>query len=123
MVGTLANWKTRAPSHDLWSPWRLCSSEVTQIFQMEEAIKMGFYVKYSHSTAGYKGPKGLPWWLSGKEFTCNAGDMGSVPRWGRSSEEGNGYPLQYSCLEYHMDRGAWWATVHGVPKSQTQLSS
>ena len=40
-----------------------------------------------------------------------------VPRWGRSPEEGNGNPLQYSCLESPMDRGAWWATVHGVPKS------
>ena len=57
MLGTLANWKARAPSHSLWSPWRLCSSEVTQTFQMEEAIKVGFYVKNSHLTAGYIGPK------------------------------------------------------------------
>ena len=52
MVGTLANWKARAPYHSLWSPWRLCSSEVTQTFQMEEAIKVGINVKYSHLTAG-----------------------------------------------------------------------
>ena len=53
-----------------------------------------------------------------KESICNAGDLGSVPRLERSSGEGNGYPLQYSCLENSMDRGAWWATVHGVTKSQ-----
>ena len=46
---------------------------------------------------------------------------GSISRWGRSSGEGNGNPLQYSCLENPRDRGAWWATVHGVTKSQTQL--
>ena len=44
------------------------------------------------------------------------------PGWGRSLGEGNGNPLQYSCLENHMDRGAWWATVHGVAKSWTRLS-
>ena len=52
----------------------------------------------------------------------DAGDVGSVPGSGRSLGEGNGNPLQYSCLENPMDRGAWWATVHTVTKSQTQLS-
>ena len=51
----------------------------------------------------------------------DAGDMGSVPWSGRSLGKGNGYPLQYSCLEKSMDRGAWWAIVHGVAKSGTQL--
>ena len=54
-----------------------------------------------------------------KESTCNAGDLGSIPGSGRSSGEENGYPLQYSCLENPIDRGAWWATGHGVAKSQT----
>ena len=58
----------------------------------------------------------------GKESSCNAGDLGSIPRSGRSSGEGNGNPLQYSCLENPMDRGTWQATVHGVAKSQTRLS-
>ena len=49
----------------------------------------------------------------------NVGDLGSISGSGRSPGEGNGNPLQYSCLENHMDRGAWWATVHGVAKSQT----
>ena len=60
--------------------------------------------------------KGLPWWLSSKEFTCNAGDASSDPGLGRSPGEGNGNPLQYSCLGNPMDGGAWQATVHGVAK-------
>ena len=82
----------------------------------------------------------------GKESTCNARDLGSIPGLGRSPgdrkgypfqysvlgnsrecivhgiKEGNGTPLQYSCLENPMDGGAWWVAVHGVTKSQTQLS-
>ena len=54
---------------------------------------------------------------TGKESACNAGDPGSIPGWGRSPGEGNGYPLQYSFLENSMDKGAWWATVHGVGRS------
>ena len=53
----------------------------------------------------------------GKESACNAGDQGSILGLGRSPGEGNGYPLQSSCLENPMDRGAWWATVHEVTKS------
>ena len=52
----------------------------------------------------------------------NAGDLGSIPESGRSPGEEKGSPLQYSCLENSMDRGAWWATVHGVVKSRTRLS-
>ena len=50
----------------------------------------------------------------GKESACNMGDLGSTPELGRSLGEGNGHPLQYSCLENPMNREAWWATVHGV---------
>ena len=57
---------------------------------------------------------GLSRWLSGKEPTCNAGDRGLIPGLGISPGEGNGNPLQYSCLENSIGRGAWWATVHGV---------
>ena len=56
-----------------------------------------------------------------KESACNAGDQGSIPGLGRSPGGGHGNPLQYSCLENPMDRGAWWATVHRVTRSQTQL--
>ena len=51
----------------------------------------------------------------------DSGDTGLIPGPRRSSGEGNGNPFQYSCLEDHMDRGAWWATVQGVAKSWTQL--
>ena len=57
-----------------------------------------------------------------KASAYNAGDLGSFPELGRSTGEGNGNPLQYSCLENPMDRGAWQATVHGVAKSRTWLS-
>ena len=53
-----------------------------------------------------------------KASACNAGDSGSIPGLGRSPGEGNGNPLQYSCLENPMDGGAWWATVHQVTKSR-----
>ena len=57
-----------------------------------------------------------------KESSGNGRDQSSIPGSGRSSGKGTGYPFQYFCLENSMDRGAWWAIVHGVAKSQTQLS-
>ena len=65
---------------------------------------------------------GFPGGSDGKASVCNAGDPGSIPGLGRSPGEGNGSPLQYSWLENPMDRRAWYATVHGAPKSQTGLS-
>ena len=56
---------------------------------------------------------------AGKESPCSEGDLGSVPGLGRSPGKGNGYPLEYSCLENPMDRGLWQAIVHGVTKNQT----
>ena len=58
----------------------------------------------------------------GKESACNAGDLGSIPGLRRSPGEMKGYPLQYSRLENFMDRGAWFASVHGIVKSWTQLN-
>ena len=66
--------------------------------------------------------KGFPGGLDGKESACNVGDPDLIPRLGRCPGEGTGNPLQYSCLENSTDRGAWWATVHAVTKSQTQTS-
>ena len=57
-----------------------------------------------------------------KHLPANAGDPGSIPGSGKSPGEGNGNPLQNSCLENPMDRGAWWAAVHGVAKTWTGLS-
>ena len=68
---------------------------------------------------------GLPRWLCGRESACNAGDTGarcSIPGLRSSPEIRSGNPLQYSCLENPMDRGAWWAIVHGVTKSQTRMN-
>jgi len=65
---------------------------------------------------------GLPCWLSGKEYACivgATGDLGLIPGSGRSPGRGHGNPLQHSCLENPMDRGAWWAIVHSVAKSWT----
>ena len=67
--------------------------------------------------------QGLPGGSDGKESTYNAGDLPLIPGWRRSPGERNGYPLQYSCLENPLDRGAWWATVHGVTKSWIGLSN
>ena len=64
----------------------------------------------------------IPSGSDGEESAHDAGDLGSVPGLGRSSGEGNGYPLQCSCLENSMDRGVWWAIVHGISESRTQLS-
>ena len=66
---------------------------------------------------------GLPQWLNSKEYASNAGDAGSIPGLGRSPGGGTGNPLQYSCLGNSIERGAWWAVVHGTAKSQTRLSN
>ena len=75
------------------------------------------FSKWSHATPEMDFPGGS----DGKEYACNVGNLSSIPRSGRSPGEGNGNSLQYSCLENSMDRGAWWARVHGVTQSQTQL--
>ena len=68
------------------------------------------------------GEVGFPSGSDSKESACNAGELSSIPGSGRCPGEGNGYPLQYSCLENSMDRRAWWAIVHELAKSWIQLS-
>ena len=75
------------------------------------------YLKQNRASVGFPGGS------DGKESTCKAGDPCSIPGSTKSPGEGNGYPLQYSCLESSMDRGAWQATVHVVAKSQTRLNN
>jgi len=65
----------------------------------------------------------FPGGSEGKATAYNAGDLGSIAGSGKSPGEGNGNPLQYSCLENSMDGGAWWATIHGVARSWTRLSN
>ena len=99
------------------------------IFSLLKTFKNGLWL---HSFSIYQHlfilleDLGLPWWwLTGKEFACNVGenarDSGLIPGLGRSPRGGHGNPLQYSCLENPTDRGAWWAAVHRVAKSQTGL--
>ena len=64
----------------------------------------------------------LPQWLSSNKSAYNAGDTGSTPESGSFLEEGHSDPMQHFCLGSSIDRGAWWATVHGVTKSQTRLN-
>ena len=77
------------------------------------AIMRSFYISLALTS--------FPGGSEGKASACNAGDLGSIPGSGRSPGGGNGNPLQYSCRENPMDRGAWWATVHRIPKSWTRL--
>ena len=74
-----------------------------------------FYLYFSDSMNLGKSRDGL----AGKESSCNAGDLGSIPELERSPGGGNGNLLQYACVKNSMDRGAWWAIVHGGAKSQT----
>ena len=66
---------------------------------------------------------GFPCGTAGKESACNAGDLGLIPGSGRSPGVGHGNPLHYSYLENPMDRGAWWATVHGVARVGHNLAT
>ena len=72
-----------------------------------------------HRVAGSSDGREFPRGSDGKESACNAGDLDSIPESGRLPGEGNGNPLQYSCLENPMDGGAWQARIHGAKKSQT----
>ena len=65
---------------------------------------------------------GFPGGSEGKESACDVGDAGLIPESGRYPGEGEGNPLQYSCVKNSMDRGAWQATVHGITKTWIQLS-
>ena len=78
-------------------------------------VMIGNWVRYCHLT----GIRSFPGGSDGQESACNAGDPGLIPGLGRSPGEGNGNPLQYSCLENPHGQRAWWATVHGVVKSWT----
>jgi len=76
-------------------------------------VKVQLYLRKLRYIQGFPGGSEV------KPSARNAGDLGSIPGSGRSPGEGNGNPLQYSCLENLMDGGGWWATVHGITKSWT----
>ena len=108
--------------------WRLCWS--TQLGQtvgtacQEQFFSPGGHDGWDPCSTGLQGVRRVLLTLllsdsDNKESSCNTGDLGSIPGSGRSSGEGNGNPLQYSCLENPMmDRGAWWATVHGPQRER-----
>ena len=96
----------------------LCLSIYPSILFIYLWMYLYFYISHPFNLWPVPGiVLGFPGGSDGKESTCNAGDLGSIPRLGRSPGEGNGYPMQYSCLENSMDRGAWQTTVHRVTKS------
>ena len=82
-----------------------------EMWQQKQRAKWwkGAWAKECGQKQGTRSPRGLPWWLSSKESACNAGDLFSIPRLGGSPGKGNGYSLQYSCLENSMDREGWQA--------------
>ena len=79
------------------------------VIGVNNIFKVFFFIKLQKPKSG----------SDSKESACSVGDPDSIPGSGRSPGEGNGNPLQYPCMENLMDRGAWWATVHGVSKRQT----
>ena len=84
--------------------------------------KLDIYMQKSEIRTLPNATLGFPGGSLSKESACNAGDLSPIPGLGRSPGEGHGNPLQYSCLENPMNRGAWQAAVHVVAKSWTQLS-
>ena len=114
-------WKGKGKGRlHIWPDWRLLAWRRWR----QEDEQQGFLCDWlrEHTWLYLIGPKGFPGGSEVKASACNIGDLGSIPGSGRSPGEGNGSPLQYSCLENPMDRGSWQATVHGVAKSWTQLS-
>ena len=115
---------------------RLVGSESTNILVVNLKKERTFSCKTPFCWIGNGGPPTFLWkncsklylvvgfhgGSDSKESACSVGDLGSNPMSGRSLGEGNGNPLQYSCPEKSMDKGAWQATVHGVTKNWTQLS-
>ena len=94
-----------------------CSSFSFSLFCLQ-AILLIFFIEFSSHL-----PQGFPCSSAGEESACNAGDPGSIPGSGRSPREGNGNPLQYSCLENPMDRGARRAKPHGVESVGNDLAT
>ena len=98
------------------------TSEDLMYLSLETSTQLGTHFQSSHFSSLLLTLMGFLGSSDSKESACNAGDPGLILGSGRSPGEGSGYPHQYSCLGNPMDRGAWQATVHRVPKSRTRLS-
>ena len=92
----------------------LVSRTLRNVFMLFKPRSLWYFVRADLAS--------LPWWFSGKESACSAGNTPLIPGPGRAPGDSSGNPLQYSCLENPTDRGAWRTTVHGVAKSGTWLS-
>ena len=120
---SLPSWHRISPFSGAWFPHlkskesSVCPGRLCRIKYRWLNCKRSYKVAYYLSLL-----LGFPGSSDSKEPACNVEDPGLIPGSGRPPGEGNGNPLQYSCLENPMDRGAWWATVHGVAKSWAQLS-
>ena len=119
----------REINEDITSRWcsrqELSSSSLrvwSHLSEWMNLVQLDFIMLILCLLQGVLEKSSLPWGSAGKESICNVGELGSILRWGRSPGGRNGNPLQYSGLENPMDRGTWWATVHGIAKSWTQLS-
>ena len=106
---------------DPWISASIVFHPQSYVVQLKEKIQFAEDGNMSHSHSGICFIQGFPGGSDGKVSACNAGDPALILGSGRSPGEGNGNPLQYSCLENPMDGEAWWATVHGVAKSWTRL--
>ena len=120
--GGLQFMKSQRVRHD-WSKWSKQASKPIDGANKLKYIKLLGASRIAGSCFTLWATREAPIGLESKVSACNAGDPGSIPELGRSSGEGNGNPVQYSCLENPIDGGAWEASVHGVAKSRTRLSN
>ena len=108
----------------LWTSKKTCLQETTQDDQGRPTPSYQSFqpCKHTHTHTHTHTHRGFPGGSDGRESACKAGVLGLISGWGRSPREGNGNPLQYSCLGNPMHRGPWRTIVHRVAKSQTWLS-
>ena len=121
---TFMHWRRKWQPTPVFLPgesqgWDHTESDTTEVTQQQQQSPEILRERWGLSSQRWGFPSGS----DSKVSVYSAGDPGSIPGSGRSPGEGNGSPLQYSCLENAMDGGAWWATVHGVTKSWTRWSN
>ena len=127
VIGTMAFGGVKVPGEDDWllgsscflAMWK-CAPSVVRPSHLKKIVIWKNIIKFIYFILFFSVlVRWLPRWLSSKESACHAedaGDLGSTPGWRRSPGGGHDNPLQYSCLENPMDRGAWWAIVHRVTR-------
>ena len=120
----LLDWRFESKFHLVAHDMNNCVALSFSLIYPYHISKLTSLSKYTHICACvYICVLGFPGSLVSKESACSAGDRSLIPGSERSSGEGNGNPLQFSCLESPMDRGAWWATVRGVTRVEHNLKT